>query len=135
MSKPKYLLDTCALLYLAFGETIKAEAMRKLGQADVILVSPISAWELGRLASLGRLKSTMQPLQFFHAFVFQHGITLSALSDEILVAASFLPELNHKDPWDQILIATARLLDFTLVTSDRAILAYGSEGHVKTLSC
>jgi PIN domain nuclease of toxin-antitoxin system len=36
---------------------------------------------------------------------------------------------------DRLLIETARSQDLTLVTSDRAILAYGTEGHVKTLAC
>jgi PIN domain nuclease of toxin-antitoxin system len=122
-------------MYLAFGDTIAADARRRLGQAESLIVSPISAWELGKLASRGRLKSTMQPLQFFHAFVVQPGVVLSTLSVDMLVAASFLPNLKHKDPMDQILIATARALDAVLVTRDRIILAYGAEGHVKTLAC
>ena len=36
---------------------------------------------------------------------------------------------------DRILIATARKNNFSLLTNDRAILAYGAEGHVKTLAC
>jgi PIN domain nuclease of toxin-antitoxin system len=36
---------------------------------------------------------------------------------------------------DRLLIATARHFDYTLVTNDRAILAYGALGHVKTLAC
>ena len=36
---------------------------------------------------------------------------------------------------DRILVATARHYGFTLVTSYCAILAYGRQGHVKTLAC
>ncbi|HTO31803.1 MAG TPA: hypothetical protein VL202_11575 [Pararhizobium sp.] len=32
-------------------------------------------------------------------------------------------------------IATARERDLTIITRDRAILAYGAAGHVKTLAC
>lgn len=41
----------------------------------------------------------------------------------------------NNDPIDRILIATAREHDLTIITRDRAILAYGAAGHVKTLAC
>jgi PIN domain nuclease of toxin-antitoxin system len=40
-----------------------------------------------------------------------------------------------KDPTDCIIAATARELGATLLTRDRALLAYGEQGHVAVLEC
>ena len=57
------------------------------------------------------------------------------ISPEILIESTALPGAIHKDPMDRILVASARLLDMILVTRDEPILAYGREGHVRTLAC
>ena len=46
-----------------------------------------------------------------------------------------LPDLAHRDPADRMLIATARAHDLTLITRDRAILAYAALGHVRAIEC
>jgi PIN domain nuclease of toxin-antitoxin system len=60
---------------------------------------------------------------------------LADLSPEILIAASFLPGKPPRDPADRILLATARDLGATLITRDRALLAYGADGHVSVVEC
>jgi PIN domain nuclease of toxin-antitoxin system len=49
---------------------------------------------------------------------------------EIVEEAYSLPEPFHSDPVDRLLVATARLGDFRLVTGDEKILAYP---HVRTI--
>ena len=61
--------------------------------------------------------------------------TEQPVTAETFIASCFLPEPFHKDPFDRILIATAREHDLTIITRDRAILAYGAAGHVRTLAC
>ena len=134
----RLLLDTCAFIYLATGRLMRPEAVEAVAtalDADEVAASPVTAWELGKLVSRGRLRLTDEPIQFFNGLIARPGFKLCELTPEILVKASFLPDSAHKDPMDQILIATARALGLTLVTDDRAILAYGAEGHVKTLAC
>ena len=80
--------------------------------------------------------TTLTALRYFNTFLERTGSQLCALDPEVLTQSISLPGQFHKDPMDRILVATARLYGFTLVTSDRAILAYGSRaGHVKTLEC
>ena len=134
----RLLLDTCAFIYLATGRAMRPEAVEAVATAldeDEVAASPVTAWELGKLVSRGRLRLTDEPLQFFNGLIERPGFKLCELTPEILVKASFFPDSAHKDPMDQILIATARALGLTLVTDDRAILAYGAEGHVNTLAC
>jgi len=56
---------------------------------------------------------------------------LIELSPEISVASTRLPGDFHRDPADQIIVATARVNDCSLVTSDQKIISYE---HVETLS-
>jgi PIN domain nuclease of toxin-antitoxin system len=53
----------------------------------------------------------------------------------LLIASSFLPGKPPTDPTDRIIAATARELGATLITRDRALLAYGEQGHAAVLEC
>ena len=100
-----------------------------------VYVSPYSGWEVGMLVSKGRLRLPEAPLDWFLRLLKRPGVKLAPMGTDILVAASFLPELVHGDPADRIIIATARSLGLHIVTSDRAILAYAQRGHVLALAC
>jgi len=52
------------------------------------------------------------------------GVQLLPLTPEIAVASTQLPGSFHRDPADQIIVATARLHGCPLVTSDSKILDY-----------
>jgi PIN domain nuclease of toxin-antitoxin system len=132
------LLDTCAFIWLSKSERMRAEALEAVKQARLrgaLSLSAMTAWELGMLASKNRLHLARPALLWFADFVEAMSVTLQPPTPAILVAASFLPSPVHSDPIDRILIATARAHDLALVTRDRAILAYGAAGHVRTLAC
>ncbi|RME61118.1 MAG: PIN domain nuclease [Caldilineae bacterium] len=48
----------------------------------------------------------------------------------LVVPSTQLPGNFHRDPADQIIVATARSIQVRLLTADRAILAYE---HVETI--
>jgi PIN domain nuclease of toxin-antitoxin system len=132
------LLDTCAIIFLAEKHFISEATIGHVdeaGENGVLYISPISAWEIGRGVAKGKMAVAAEPLNFFTQFMENATAKLCDMGPDILVASSFLPGPIHKDPFDRILVETARRLDLTLVTSDRAILAYGALGHVKTLAC
>ncbi len=87
------------------------------------------------LVARGRLPTTKTALVWFNDFVKSGLVGVEAATPEILVASSSLPKPIQNDPTDRILIATARENDLTIITRDRAILAYGAAGHVKVLAC
>ena len=41
----------------------------------------------------------------------------------------------HGDPADRLMIATARQVNATIVTRDRAMQDYAAQGHVEVLRC
>jgi len=62
-------------------------------------------------------------------------VQLANMSPDLLISASYLPGAPPRDPVDRIIAATARDYGCTLITRDRALLAYGEQGHVNVLTC
>jgi PIN domain nuclease of toxin-antitoxin system len=132
------LLDTCAIIYVANGDPIQPNAQQQIISAVLgggVLVSPVSAWEIGMLASKRGVVFLPDPTAWFQTFLSRSGIRLAPLTAEVAISSAFLPQPIHGDPADRLLIATARALDVPIVTRDRLILAYAAAGHVKTVSC
>ena len=96
---------------------IRAESANGLG------VCAISCWEVAKLVELGRLQLTV-PVDQWLAQALQKPVQLLPLSPEVAVGATQLPGTFHRDPADQLIVATARLYDCPLVTVDRLIRAY-----------
>ena len=138
MSARALLLDTCVLVFSSTAVKMADEALDAFSDAlggDAAFVSPISAWEIGRAMSLGRIASPLAPLDFYRKFVGQPGVEQCDLTPDVLVASSYLPGDVHNDPMDRILIATAREYGLTILTRDRAILDYAEAGHVRAIDC
>ncbi len=133
------LLDTHAAIWITKNEPIAAravEAMNASHQArGVVLVSAISAWEVGLLVSRNRLRLLMTPQRWFAHLLSLPGMQLADLSPDILMSSSFLPGNPPRDPADRIIIATARDHGAALITRDRLILNYGEDGQVSTIAC
>ena len=133
------LLDTCAAIWISKREPLAPDAMAYLArcQARAVpsFVSSVTAWEIVLLMSKGRMRETMTPDRWYEDLMSEGRFSEQPVTTDIFIASCFLPEPLHKDPFDRILIATAREHDLTIITRDRAILAYGAAGHVKTLAC
>ena len=87
------------------------------------------------LSARGRLQLLIRPERWFANLFDIPGVRLADLSPDLLIASSYLPGAPPRDPTDRILAATARELGATLVTRDRALLAYGETGHIAVLPC
>jgi PIN domain nuclease of toxin-antitoxin system len=133
------LLDTCALIWLTGGAPLAPFAVTLLNEArdtqTPTYISPITAWEIGLLAARGRMQFLMTPQRWFARVLDAPNVRLADMSPDLLIAASFLPGEPPRDPADRIIAATARDLGATLVTRDRALIAYGEQGHTNTVEC
>jgi PIN domain nuclease of toxin-antitoxin system len=58
------------------------------------------------------------------------GLSTCSVTPTMAFAAYDLPEPFHRDPADRLIVATARLLQVPVVTSDQRILTYAVAGHV-----
>jgi PIN domain nuclease of toxin-antitoxin system len=132
------LLDTCAILW-AFGtgelDEAAAERIEEASRQDCLLVSPISAWEIGMLVRKGRIALTKPPEAWFEDVVCSPGVHLAPMEPAVLIASSFLPGVPPSDPADRIIVATARTEGAMLVTRDALLLRYAGQGHVQALPC
>ena len=134
-----YLLDTCAVIWVAQGDRLREPAARDLQEAyergGRLRVSPITAWEIAMLVAKGKMSLTLTPDRWFEHFCELPGVTLATMSPSVLVASTTLPGQPPDDPADCILIATARAFGYVLATRDKDILEYGARGHVRVVGC
>lgn len=93
-------------------------------QADGLGVSIISCWEVAKLVELGRLQLTLPVEEWLAAALHYPGIQLFDLSPRIAVESTQLPGVFHRDPADQIIVATARVHGLALLTADGKIRGY-----------
>jgi PIN domain nuclease of toxin-antitoxin system len=131
------LLDTCAVLWLANNDPLSADAERSVTEAadnGALLVSPISAWEIGLLVARGRLALSRPPPVWFDE-VIASGVILAPMPPRVLMESSALPGTAPRDPADRILAATARAFSYRLMTRDEGLLDYGRAGHAEVIAC
>jgi PIN domain nuclease of toxin-antitoxin system len=133
------LLDTCAVIWIDSGEPIAQSASEALNAAYAAgldkYVSAITAWEVGMLVTRGRLRFRIRPQIWFEQLLAVPGMALAELSPNILIGSSFLPGNPPRDPSDRIMAATAREFGYRLVTRDRALLDYATDGHIQAVAC
>ena len=136
---PGFLLDTCAVLWIANGDPIRQPAAGALrdarGPGGRLAVSPMTAWEIAMLTAKGRIALSIDPEIWFDRFRSQPGVILAEMPPAVLIASCALPGSPPADPVDRILAATARSFGYTLVTRDRRLLDYGGAGHVRVIEC
>jgi len=129
----KYLIDTCVWLRLVDSpETLSPAARDILSDANQYPVglATISIWEVARKESLGKLGLSKPSKEWLVEASLVSGVALLSLTHSIAWESCHLPEPFHRDPADQIIVATARLQNLTLITTDGKIIDYP---HVKTI--
>lgn len=119
------LLDTHALLWWqAGGERLSSRAAREIAKAEVILLSPISFWEVTTLLSKGRIALDRDPYIWLEELLLDEQIDVTALSARTALAAGLLPDEFPGDPADRMLYATARDLLIPLVSKDMGLSSF-----------
>lgn len=93
-------------------------------------ISAISCWEVAKLVEYNRLSLPLSVSDWMAQALAYPGIRLLELTPEIAIDSTQLPQPFHKDPADQIIVATARVHGVPLVTCDTKIRAYQ---HVQIL--
>ena len=100
-------------------------------EAQGLGVSVISCWEVAKLVEKGRLTLPRPLTEWFDLALAYPGIRLLPLTPRIAAESTQLPGSFHADPADQIIVATARVHGYALLTADAKILAYP---HVHVLT-
>ena len=123
------LLDTHIVLWLETGdERLRRETRESIdacwAAGGTIYVSAVTAWEIALLAEAGRLELDVPTQAWMARLLSRPGVVEAPLGWRAATGAYALDGLEHRDPADRMLIATAIALDCPLVTYDERIIAF-----------
>jgi len=93
-------------------------------EIEGIVISRISCWEIAKLVEKRRLKLNIPIDEWLSIAINYPGIEVVELTNNIIIESTQLPGRFHKDPADQLIVATARKLNLPLLTNDKKILKY-----------
>lgn len=120
-----FLLDTHLLLWAASApERLSAKARGLILALDSQLIfSSASLWEISIKRTLGRADFNVDPRRLWRMLLV-NGYRELPISSEHTIAVNDLAPL-HKDPFDRILVAQARVEGLLLLTGDKTVARYG----------
>ena len=118
----RLLLDTHILLWwLADNPSLGDQARELISDPEnAVFISSVTLWEIWLKESLGKLQLPSDFEEKLAAESFESLPLLAAHAREV----AFLP-WHHRDPFDRMLIAQARVSKLTLVTADEIAGDYG----------
>jgi PIN domain nuclease of toxin-antitoxin system len=90
-----------------------------------LFISSVSCIELARLVAIGRIEISKDLMKWIDDSLIYLQATLLPLDAKSAVGSYQLPDFDHRDPVDRLLLATARQQQASLLTCDRVLLAYG----------
>lgn len=127
----KYLVDTHIALWLLADSPQLPQIVRGIAdnRVSILTVSIVSLWEVMLKHQAHPDKLAVDAPTFAHDCKAAHFETLGLSPVHVLEAADLPTEGVHKDPFDRMLLAQARVENFTLLTHDRAFAAY-DDSHV-----
>lgn len=127
------ILDTHIRVWWVHGDARlneKQVGWLEENEAEGLGLSIISCWEVAKLVEYRRLVLPCSVNDWFDQALAYPGIKLLELTPRIALDSTQLPAGFHRDPADQIIVATARFFDSPLLPVDAKILSYP---HVQTL--
>lgn len=128
------VLDTHIWIWWVHGDKRLDNKVQQWLQAhehEGLGIPAISCWEVAKLVELNRLVLPYSVPEWFEQALSYPGMRLLDLTPQIAYEATCLPAGFHRDPADQMIVATARVHNCFLLTADSKILAYP---HVNTLT-
>ena len=119
------LLDTHAFVWWLEGERkLSVRARRAIEEAEHVLVSAATAWEIATKHRLGKLTSVGGIVNDIAGVIAAQ--TFETLDVTVLHAQrAGLLHIKHKDPFDRLLIAQARSESLTLVSNEKLFDTFG----------
>lgn len=117
----KLLLDTHVVLWwIENDRRLGRQARLAIADADFVLVSAASGWEVATKTAKRHLRMS-EPL---HVTVSADSFTELPFTLRHAEELQRLP-FHHRDPFDRILVAQARIEGATIVSHDRELEPYG----------
>lgn len=121
----RILLDTHALLWAAEGDPRLSEAAGAIigDGGQELLFSAVSAMEISMKHAAGRLDLPDDPRAWIRSRMAVFALIELPVTAEHAIEAGLLPR-HHRDPWDRLLVAQARVEGVPILTSDTLLHDY-----------
>lgn len=130
----KYILDTHTWVWWHMNPQNLSKKVKKLIEKidgyEEMLLSAISPWEFSKLIEKKRIGISCDPEDWINTALNMPKLRLVPLSPALAYRSTVLPQPFHNDPADQIIVATAREENATVLTKDDRIITYN---NVKSL--
>lgn len=124
----KYLLDTHVWIWWHVHPENLSPRVRSLlknpGRYEELLLSAISTWEFGKLVEKARLGISCDPETWIERALDMPKLRVVPLTPLLAYRSTVLPKPFHADPADQMIVATARQENATILTKDMRIRRY-----------
>lgn len=126
----KYLLDTHTFLWVIFDdEKLSEKAKAAIRNLDnEIYVSVITYWEISLKYSIGKLELEGITPDELPKQAIEVGIETLEISEDVASTFYKLPKINHKDPFDRLIIWQAIRMNMILISKDKKIADYQKSG-------
>lgn len=120
-----YLIDTHVLLWWLFNDSRLSYQARDIirSRENAIYLSTASAWEISTKHRIGKLPAAEDVVRDLPALLVRSRIEPLAITlEDALTAGAF--EYEHRDPFDRMIMAQAKLRDLPIVTNDSAFVEF-----------
>ncbi len=119
----RQILDTHILIWFVSGDPRISASMRSQIENNDNLLSIASVWEMAIKHSIGKLKFEPTFNEFIEQQIIMNGIELLPIRIDHVAVISSLP-LDHRDPFDRLLIAQSIVENIPLLSADQIFDAY-----------
>ena len=121
------VLDTSSLLYWTLDPVeLSSTAKQAIEQAEQILISSISVWEIALKVKRGKLVIPLTFTDYVERLQRLDGLEILSVDVQTWLDNLELP-WEHSDPADRTIVALATRFGCPLITSDRIIADYYQE--------
>lgn len=129
------VLDTHVLIWwINSPQKLSKKARKAIEEEKIkegnILVSSISTLEIYRLVKNGKLQLIDHVDNWLEKIESLPAVRFIPMDNRVAAYSINLPDFDHKDPADRIIIATALNIGAKLITADKEILNYP---HVQSI--
>jgi len=124
----RLLLDTNVVLWSATRDRRLSPQTVELinSRESTVFFSSLSTWEIVIKYALGYLPLPLEPAEFVPKVIEDLKLQTLDITHRHAIEVGRLP-MHHRDPFDRMLVAQARVEEMTLLTSDRNLRKYDVE--------
>ena len=121
----RYLLDTVVWVWsVSEPDRISRKAHEVMNDLDQeIFLSAVTAWEVAIKSGSGKLVLPEAPTSYVPRRMIEQGLRPLPISHQHALGVFSLPN-HHRDQFDRLLIAQAKIEDMVLISSDRVFEQY-----------